>query len=396
MRECGKMTVGRRVLPFALAASLLAAASSPATDDLTEGLREAQKTVVSVRKQEFTRAVPEEEIGGSRLKALLEEKFQEGLPLPAEDYFRCLAALGLIGPADLPGLKDRLLEFYRSQVLAFYDPSAGKFFVSTDVRGRPDGLAGAERSLVFTHELTHALQDQHLSLDRRMKELKNDSDAQMALDAMLEGEATEVMIEAAVRDVPGGDEMVEAAMAPLLTASLMDLGPSASQIPEFFADQLIFPYSDGTAFIRERKKHGGWSAIDRAWASPPKTTSEILHPSDPISPARGLLPPVSELPPPPGYRDLYRDNLGEWSLRFLLRKGGVADADALAARWRGDRFAFFGKGERVAFAGRIRMADAASALRLLEAWKKANPASQALVRSADVIVFQGYEKSPIQ
>lgn len=376
---------------------LVAAAVSAAdARDVTDALRDAQKLVESIRGRHFTRSVPSEEIGGPRLKALLAEKFEEGLPVAAGDYFRALASLGLVAQADLPDLEQRLLEFYRAQVLAFYDPSAAKFFVSTDVAGHGDGLAaGAEQSLIFTHELTHALQDQHLSLDRRLRDLKSNGDAQLALDALLEGEATEVMIEGATRDIPGADEMMESALAPLLTAGLTDLDPSAAKIPEFFANQLLFPYGDGTAFIRDRKKHGGWGAIDRLWASPPATTAEILHPGQAIASARDLLPPDAAIPTPAGYRFLYSDTLGEWTLRFLLRKAEAPDADGLAARWRGDRFAFSSRGTRVAFVGRLRAADAPSALRLSEAWKKAVPTSRAIVRGSDLIVFQGYDTAPI-
>ena len=394
MRQCGKMRAFRRMLLFGLAAAIASPAAA-APKDISAAIQEAERLVETLRGQKFTRAVPSEEIGGSKLRSVLSEKFEEGLPVPAEDYFRALASLGIIADSDLPDLKEHLLEFYRAQVLAFYDPAAGKFFVSTDVAGHSDGLSGAEQSLIFTHELTHALQDQHLSLDRRMRELKSDGDGELALDALLEGEATEVMIEGAVKDIPGSDDMVEAALAPLLTAGIMDLDPSASKIPEYFSSQMLFPYSEGTAYVRERKKHGGWAAIDRLWASPPRTTAEVLHPSQTFAPARDLLPADSAVPPAPGFRFLYSDSLGEWTLRFLLRKAGAADADVLASAWRGDRFAFFKKGDRVSFVGRIRASDAPAALKLLAAWKTAVPASQAIVRGADLIVYRGYEKAPI-
>ena len=50
--------------------------------------------------------------------------------------------------------------------------------------------AGMSEKLIFAHELTHALQDESLKLDRRMKDLKENGDRALALEGLLEGEAT--------------------------------------------------------------------------------------------------------------------------------------------------------------------------------------------------------------
>ena len=47
---------------------------------------------------------------------------------------------------------------------------------------------------VMAHELVHALQDQHFNLRRFEKWPKGDSDAELAAHALVEGEATLVMI----------------------------------------------------------------------------------------------------------------------------------------------------------------------------------------------------------
>ncbi len=353
----------------------------------------AQKTVEKVRGRQFKRPVPAEEIDAARLRSDLAKKFDEGLATDSEAYFRSLAALGAISDGDLVNLRDRLLDFYGSQVLAFYDPSVGKFFISRSGRERLSGFGDSEETLLLTHELTHALQDQTLSLDRRMRALRDDGDAALALQSLLEGEATEVMIEGAVGEIPDAEEGIEAALAPLLTAGLADLDPEAKNVPEFFTQQLFFPYSDGTAYVRAFKKRGGWKAIDRLWIEPPGSTAEILHPGSKIAAAANLLP--ERLAAPPGATLAYRDTLGEWTLRFLLRRAGAPDPDKLAAAWRGDRFAFFRKGDRVVYAGRIRTTDASSAATILAAWVKVSPGSRGVVRGSDLVVFTGYEQPPI-
>jgi hypothetical protein len=377
-----------RNIGFALLATAWAAGAG-----VSPKLEQAQKTVERVRGRNFKHTVPAEEIGAARLRGDLAKKFDEGLATDAEHYFQSLAALGAISQSDLPNLRERLLDFYGSQVLAFYDPSVGKFFISGPGRERLSGFGESEEALLLTHELTHALQDQYLSLDRRMRSLRNDGDAALALQSLLEGEATEVMIEGAVGELPEADEGIEAVLAPLLAASFADLDPDSRNVPEFFTQQLFFPYSEGMAYIRAKKKQGGWNAIDRLWNDPPASTAEILHPGTRIRGAPDLLP--DKLPAPPGATFAYRDTLGEWTLRFLLRRGGAAEPEKLAAAWRGDRFAFFRKGDQILYAGKISAADPSSAALILAAWQKASSGSRGVVRGSDLVVFTGYEKPPV-
>lgn len=382
-----------RPVVFLLAAGTLGAAST-APPSVPERIREARKTVEEIRGRTFRKDVPSESVGPARLRELLSQKLVEGLVIAPEDYFRSLAAIGAIDARDLPDLRGKLLDFYGGQVLAFYDPDEGKFFVSESGREKLGNYGGMEENLVFTHELTHALQDQYLSLDQRLQALRSDGDAGLALEALLEGEATEVMIESAVKDLPVGSESIESMLAPFLTSSLADLDPDAAKVPAFFAEQLFFPYSEGTAYVRAKKKSGGWKAIDALWNAPPATTAAILHPDRPAAAPEPPLLSDTAVAPPPGAALLYADTLGEWTLRFLFRHAGVSEPDATAAAWRADRFLFFKNGDRVSWAGRIRAADDASAASLLAAWKKVNPASGGSVRGSDVSVWSGFEKSP--
>lgn len=379
-------------LPFAL--------PQPAAGEGVAGqVRQAEKAVAAVRGLPFKHDVPETSITSVRLRQVLEEKLQEGLPVPLETYFRTLAAIGALSAADLPGLKERLLSFYESQVVAFYDPETGKFYVSDGALQKLNASgdmtsASMEREMVFTHELTHALQDQYMDLEPRLQALKNNSDQGLAFDCLLEGEATEVMIENALKDLPVSSQDVEDALDPLLTSSLADLDPSTSSIPDFFKQQLFFPYTAGTAYIRTLKKRGGWGAVNEVWRNPPNSSATILHGKLDWAPDDDLLPAGGALAPPAGATFLYTDTLGEWALRFLFQRHSDTGGDAVAAAWRGDRFAFFELKGRVVYAGVIKARDGEAARHLRDAWKTVNPDAQGTVRGERVVVWTGYARAP--
>jgi hypothetical protein len=387
----------------ALLSAGLAGLALGSTDLLPAKVADFARVVETVRGHRFDRPVPAGEIDARELKETLRAKLAESFPAPPEETRRTLVALGLI--EDTPNLMDRLVDFYASQVIAYYDPEPRRFYV---VRGgsaplESEELEGAAEKLIFTHELTHALQDQNLDLDRRLKALKDNGDRALALQCLLEGEATLVMIRAALSDLPIADASVEEEIVPLLSTGNLEKSNAPKGVPAYFTEQLFFPYIDGTAYVRRAVKAGGWAEIDRIWKNPPVSTSEILHPeAPPFAPAVDLLPARLDGLAPAGFRPLYGDTLGEWGLRYLLRRGlEPAEADPAASAWRGDRVAFFSSPRgSVAYLWRVRLDSAAAAERLemaLQKSRRVNPAGKpetTLRDGRDLIVAGGFPAAP--
>jgi hypothetical protein len=398
----------RRLAALAVAAIAVLGATALLPARVEQVAREVEK----VRGRRFERAVPASEIDAKELKKVLRSKVAESFPASPEDTLKTLVALGLID--DTPNLVERLVDFYASQVIAFYDPEPRKFYV---VRGAEktlqkkegetreeeeleglgvSGMAGMAEKLIFAHELTHALQDETLRLDRRMKDLKENGDRGLALQSLLEGEATLVMVRVVLTSIPGADDDTEEMLGPLLSAGALERSGVPKDLPDYFVDQLFFPYADGTAYVRRIVKSRGWAGMDRLWKNPPLSTSEILHEGITFVPAEGLLPENPARLSPPGFHLLYTDTLGEWTVRFLLRRSLETDeADAAAAGWRGDRIAFFSSGRAIAYLWRARFESPAAAERFENAWKKARKKKETVSRNGrDVVIAAGLPKLP--
>jgi hypothetical protein len=379
-----------------IAAVLLLGASTL----LPARIREVSRLVEEVRGRRFDGAVPASEIDSSALRKFLRTKLADSFPAPPEETLSSLVVLGLIDRT--PNLVERLLDFYTSQVIAFYDPEPRRFFV---VRGGAhdalEGMGGGDLSerLLFSHELTHALQDQSLQLDRRFKSLRDDGDRALALQCLLEGEATLVMVRVTLRDLPGADSAAEEALAPLLSAGALEQANAPKDLPQFFVKQLFFPYVEGTAYVRRAVTRGGWKEVDRLWSDPPVSTAEILHDERRGPPAGNLLPADPSRLAPPRARYLYSDTVGEWAIRFLLERSlPEAEASAAASGWRGDRLAFFVAGSDYSYLWRIRFDSAAAAERFAAAFEKAradrlNP-PRVVQSGADVVVSLGFAEAP--
>jgi len=379
-----------------LGAALLA---TGATTLLPARIREISAAVEEVRGRRFTEAVRASEMNPAALKSFLRGKIGDSFPAAPEDTLRSLVVLGLID--DTPNLLERLVDFYASQVVAFYDPEPRRFYVVRGGGGALDGTGAedlAER-LLFSHELTHALQDQSLRLDGRFRSLRDNGDRALALQCLLEGEATLVMVRVALRDLPGADAAAEEALAPLLSAGALERANVPKDLPPFFVDQLFFPYVEGTAYVRRAVSRGGWKEVDRLWKDPPLSTSEILHDGRRPPPATDLLPADAARLAPRGSRHLYSDTVGEWAARYLLRRSlGEEEAVDAVSGWRGDRIAFFLSGRSFSYVWRLRFDTPGSALLFETAFRKARtggPEPPAVVRSgADVLVTLGFERAP--
>ena len=388
---------GRGLLAAVFAAVAAVAATAAATPDsagrpiaerLPEAVAGAQKLVEKVRGVPFPGKVASAILHEKDLSRILGQKLVEDLPAPFPRYAASLAAVGFFDPEPL--LEQKLTRLYARQVAGFYDPAEKKFFIVPErtaetAAGAPALGLSAEALLedtLLAHELTHALQDRRLDLVPRLKALRDSSDGLLALEAFLEGEATVVMMDALLTRLP--DEAKELLGAETLTTMMSGLAAGATieggeGVPPFFVKEMLFPYVGGTAWIQAKKKAGGWPAVDAAYARPPRTTSEILHP-DRAGAARVVLDPgdrPSVASVPPGMCLLYEDTFGEWMLGALLERAGAANAAALAAEWQDDRVVFFEPKESlgtgplpVGFVWRVRVTSPAAAKRITAALER--------------------------
>ena len=318
---------------------------------LPAAVAEAQRLVEKVRGVPFRGPVASAVLPEKELPRILEKKLAEDLPISFERYAASLAAVGLV--ASESNLKDRMLKLYARQVAGFYDPEEKKFFVvpersdeaARSAAGFGASAGGLLEEALLTHELTHALQDRRLDLVPRMKALRENSDASLALQAFLEGEATVVMMEALLTRLP--PEARSLTSTDQLLASMTQIAAGgltgAEGVPEYFVQELLFPYTAGTAWVAARRAEGGWAAVDAAYDRPPETTAEILDPARFRAP-RALLP-FAALPSsedlPPRARLLYVDRLGAFTVKFLLETAGATEAVDLAATWQDDRILFY-------------------------------------------------------
>lgn len=310
------------------AAVLLLVGSSAVASSIDEQKRDVQR----IRNLSFVSDVKTVSIDRKELPRYLRAQLENSLPYSFDEYARILSALRLIetpAAASEPKLLDLLLQ----QVLAFYDPLTHTYFA---IRQLPDSLPEEAKALplddaVAVHELTHALQDQHFAIGRKDYALRNDWDASLALHAVIEGDATLVMMAKlagisgiSLEDLVSNDMLVNA----LSTAAAM-MRTDNSSTPRYFIDELAFPYVQGLRFVIEAYRRGGWAAVDRIYGDPPRSTREILH-SDEYFAGRHTTNAFSAQPPMKLPRLLTVEHLGEYHWAFLLGAAG-------ARGWVGDR-----------------------------------------------------------
>ena len=233
-----------------------------------------------------------------------------------------------------------LLGLYMSQIGGYYDPEEKRFIMA-------DWMPAHMQSIIARHELTHALQDQHYSLESFIDPKMESGDELLAHSSLIEGDATAVMLDIE-RGIKG--------MAPLSSersvkaymegqARSMSGASDLRRTPHALKELVLFPYTHGLRFVHELMRRDGYREVDRAFVKPPRSTREILHERDFIERRFSLtIPEVHELRgAPAGGGASYTDTLGEFLIRAVLESHAETRGDATRAAqgWIGDRVALF-------------------------------------------------------
>jgi hypothetical protein len=223
---------------------------------------------------------------------------------------------------------------FGGQVAGYYDPRTKRLSIVTGHGAEAAGGANAE--ITLSHELNHALEDQNFGL--RESDGSTD-DRSTAYTALIEGTATEVMTQYAIRYIGA---------ARSLSSALGSLGADdTSGLPPYILASLLFPYEEGQRFVEALHRIGGWRLVNLAErVRPPVSTEQIIHPEKWLRvelPQRVPMPARRALGS--AWRRVAAGTLGEFDTHQLLRLANppLAAGNA-AAGWGGGRYEMWRRG----------------------------------------------------
>ena len=244
-----------------------------------------------------------------------------------------LARWGLI-PLDTDYTK-LVVDLLADQIAGYYDPDTKKLTINENA-GDDEQWA----QMVLAHELDHGLQDQAFDLQKFDDVPEDEDDAALARHALVEGDGIAVMIELllarAHRPPPWGDPTIA---AQLVQAMEQGSGDSLDRAPLAVREAMLFPYKAGFAFVAALRRHQPWSAVDAAFARPPRSTEQILHVDKYLADEKPIAIAASAPAALPGFSIAASSVWGELGFDVFLRAHGVGDlvAQEAAAGWGGDR-----------------------------------------------------------
>ena len=222
------------------------------------------------------------------------------------------------------------LELLGDQVLGFYDDTRQRMAVVSDAGVTP------QARITYAHEYTHALQDAAFGLGKLQTDAVGEDDRDLARTGLVEGDASLTMVLWAIQH-----------MAPADLGSITQTPvPDMSGIPEWMVAQLEFPYTAGADFVGSLYASGGFDAVDAAFADPPASTEQVLHPEKYASGEKPVVVAPVDLAATlgTGWSNVPPTTMGEAMIAIWLESLGASHVDATdaGAGWGGDRLSVAG------------------------------------------------------
>jgi hypothetical protein len=313
------------------------------------------------------------------VESYINEKFQEDEGKKLQRGEIVLKKFGLLD-RDFD-LKPFLLALLKEQIEAYYDSK-------TKTVNLLDWVSVDEQKPVLAHELTHALQDQHVDLekwgDQTPSEVSTNyrddvdhlakDEIDTAREAVAEGQATAVMMDNMLK--PMGKSLIKDPEVVEFIKNQMNGGensPVLSRAPLLLSESMLFPYREGLSFVQDVwMDQGQKAAFAGALDRPPTSTWEIINPREfekaklPVVPLMPDIHPIVDKT----YKPYDIGQVGQLDLHILTELfGGDNAARDLTPSWDGG---IYWAGQRLSATTPAEQASTKSiSLFYLSAWKNA-------------------------
>jgi hypothetical protein len=314
--------------------SATASAESTALDKLLARTDAVAKEVAKIRGLPLKKTIPNEVVDRDELrKRLLAMAGEEKTKTETAAEGLALARWGMIPLAT--SYETILIDLLTEQIAGYYDPETKKLTISKSAGDDPQWA-----ELVLAHEIQHGLQDQTFDLKKFEDVPGTEGDSSAARRALVEGDGIALMIEVMLSRqgiaVPWSNPQITDAIEKAMAVPGND---GLDKAPVALREALIFPYRAGFTFVAALRRRQPWSAVDAAFARPPKSTEQIIHPERYFADDAPVPIEIDAPAALPGYSIAHATVWGELGFSLFLRSHG---ADPLAAAtaaegWGGDR-----------------------------------------------------------
>lgn len=363
---------GIAVLTACILGPLSADCADTSINQAFERCRKIGEDVEKIRELNFTNEVTVKLQSKDDFVRYVESEIQEqyGDTNMINDFVDAIHLLGAL--KDKVNFTETLKDMMASQAAAHYDYRSKIYYLL--MSDMPDFML----DVVSSHELCHALQDQHFDLKHLIMDpaiSRDNGDAALARQCLAEGDATIVMtwwgLAANMPDTPPAQLSASVSLAVGVQSSMdfdmilnmmaqgpgedLRLGALAGSIddlkkfPRFFVESMYMAYIQGAVAVDRVRTQGGWKAVNQLFKNPPSSTEQILHPGKLIGerdePADVRIPALIKNPPE-GWQVAEEDVLGEMGTKILFSiwqdksaTNSISPATA-AAGWDGDRYYF--------------------------------------------------------
>lgn len=242
-------------------------------------------------------------------------------------------------------LEEKAVEVHTEGILGFYSPDTKQLFVLGEA-----GNMDHETRATLAHEFTHALQDQHFDLVKLVQQYSHDSDRRLAMRALIEGDATmSDMLYTYYHEKIDYSKQMKESVARSNAQEQSSAEEEEDMEGMYVGRTIYFPYIQGSDFVYELTKVGGYSTINQTYQDPPVSSEQIMHPEKYLQtphdiPMHVALPPLTDTLGT-GWTFKRQDTAGEWELLMVLDETKVSNSEVAAAGWGGAKYSFYTKSE---------------------------------------------------